>query len=429
MENKTSKIDELDVYGDQVKEVLSNPPSKLYTLGNLIVIAFLFIVIFLTWFIRFPEVILSEIVVTTKNKPVNIVSNIDGNISYLFVSEKDTVETGDNLAVISNEVDYTDLNALKAFLDIFVTTDLEKNVNFPTNLQIGLLQIKLNELEGVCNQYFSYRSIKPEKREQKKVVYQIKKLKLLDKNLQKQENLYEEHLDIFYSDLKRQEQLYNEGTISKSDVEKIRITAIDKKRELQAIKYSQAQNAVAIANLDKEYQKLETDEKQSKESFRLQIQNIISKLNADILNWETSHIIKAKQNGTIAFLDYLEEKQYVSKGTELFTIVGKNKDFIGQGYLPQNKSGKVKHGQDVIIKLLAFPEKEFGSLTGHVQDISIIPNNDKYLITVEIPNGLKTSYLKELPLKPRYSGSAEIVTEDLRLLERIFYELRSILIK
>lgn len=45
---------------------------------------------------------------------------------------------------------------------------------------------------------------------------------------------------------------------------------------------------------------------------------------------------------------------------------------------------------------------------------------------VELPNGLKTSYNKELVFDKEMRGSAEIVTEDLRLIERVFYQFREL---
>ncbi|HMP30773.1 MAG TPA: HlyD family secretion protein [Saprospiraceae bacterium] len=113
-------------------------------------------------------------------------------------------------------------------------------------------------------------------------------------------------------------------------------------------------------------------------------------------------------------------------GTNLFSIIEDDKDVIAKGYLPEHKSGKVQIGQKAIIKLNSFPEKEYGSITGIVSSISDIPVNENYLITLRLPNGLKTSFKKEFPYKASYNGVCNIVTEDLRLVERLFYEVKSV---
>jgi len=43
-----------------------------------------------------------------------------------------------------------------------------------------------------------------------------------------------------------------------------------------------------------------------------------------------------------------------------------------------------------------------------------------------LTNGLVTNYHKTLDFKPQMQGSAEIITEDLRLLERLFYQYRAL---
>ena len=79
------------------------------------------------------------------------------------------------------------------------------------------------------------------------------------------------------------------------------------------------------------------------------------------------------------------------------------------------------------IKLLNYPEAEYGVLNGKISSMSPIPDNDGfYLINVNLKHKLITSYNISIPFKTEMSGAAEIVTEDLRLLERLFYQLRNV---
>jgi hypothetical protein len=66
-------------------------------------------------------------------------------------------------------------------------------------------------------------------------------------------------------------------------------------------------------------------------------------------------------------------------------------------------------------------------LAGTVQSISLVPRNDSYAIEVQLPRGLRTSFDRPLDFRQEMQGSAEIITEELRLLERIFYQIRRIL--
>ena len=68
-------------------------------------------------------------------------------------------------------------------------------------------------------------------------------------------------------------------------------------------------------------------------------------------------------------------------------------------------------------------------LEGRVESISLTPRNNLYLVEVSLPKGLVTTYNKKLELKNEMSGTAEIITEDLRLIERLFYQVRAIIRK
>ncbi|WP_317168900.1 hypothetical protein [Flavobacterium undicola] len=66
-------------------------------------------------------------------------------------------------------------------------------------------------------------------------------------------------------------------------------------------------------------------------------------------------------------------------------------------------------------------------LKGIVKTISLIPDKEGNLfIDVSFPNALETSYNKQIIFQQEMSGTAEIVTEDLRLIERLLYQFRDI---
>jgi len=90
-------------------------------------------------------------------------------------------------------------------------------------------------------------------------------------------------------------------------------------------------------------------------------------------------------------------------------------------------TGKLKVGQKAIVRLSNYPDREFGVLEGKLVNISKIPDGEGFLILeIELSKQLTTSFGIELEFQQEMTGSAEIVTEDLRLLERLFYQLRDL---
>ena len=75
----------------------------------------------------------------------------------------------------------------------------------------------------------------------------------------------------------------------------------------------------------------------------------------------------------------------------------------------------------------SFPSNEYGYLTGIVDYISNIPSGtDSFLIKVSLPNGLQTSYNKQIFFRNDLLAQAEIITEERRLFDRLTGQLKKI---
>ena len=151
-----------------------------------------------------------------------------------------------------------------------------------------------------------------------------------------------------------------------------------------------------------------------------------NQLKKAIKDWERLYVLKSNINGNVSFLNYWNINQTVNQGDLVFTIIpSENSSFVAKLKTPSQNSGKIKIGQTVNIKLENYPDTEFGVLNGTVKNISLIPDAEGfYFVDVELPSKLITSYNKEIDFKQEMRGTAEIITEDLRLIERFFYQFR-----
>lgn len=104
----------------------------------------------------------------------------------------------------------------------------------------------------------------------------------------------------------------------------------------------------------------------------------------------------------------------------------------GRLKVPSAGFGKVEAGQEVNIKLNGFPFMEYGILKGEVASISKVPENTDaglcYTVVVSLPKGLESTYRKEFPFVQDMDGSAEIITEDMRLIEQFIRPIRSLFV-
>jgi multidrug efflux pump subunit AcrA (membrane-fusion protein) len=149
------------------------------------------------------------------------------------------------------------------------------------------------------------------------------------------------------------------------------------------------------------------------------------RLESQMREWEQRYLLTAPIDGTVALFDYWSDNQFVNANSDVLTVVPPVAGITGKVYLPLAGAGKVQLGQHVVIRCDNYPFREYGFLRGVVQAISLIPKDQQYLVQVSLPDRLVTTYHKSLAFQQEMHGSAGIITQNLRLAERIFARLRA----
>ncbi|HEY0740631.1 MAG TPA: HlyD family secretion protein [Chryseosolibacter sp.] len=155
-------------------------------------------------------------------------------------------------------------------------------------------------------------------------------------------------------------------------------------------------------------------------------ENAKRELLARISKWKETYLFVAPINGTVGYLDFFETNTYIEQGKPLFAVIPVTNKVIAQAKIPITGSGKIKKGQEVNIRLENYPFEQFGMLTGKIVHISEFPVEKNYLAEIALPSDLVTTYHKRLPFKQQLQGETEIITEELRLLERLLYQFNAL---
>jgi len=100
-----------------------------------------------------------------------------------------------------------------------------------------------------------------------------------------------------------------------------------------------------------------------------------------------------------------------------------NTQYYAEINIPQSNLGKVKLGQQVLLKFPSYPFQEYGSIKGQIDFISNIATDSGYIAKVSLPNALHTSYSKEVQFREGLQADGEIITADMRLLQRFYYNI------
>jgi multidrug efflux pump subunit AcrA (membrane-fusion protein) len=94
-------------------------------------------------------------------------------------------------------------------------------------------------------------------------------------------------------------------------------------------------------------------------------------------------------------------------------------------FVPQDKFGKILPGQKVLLKLAAYPFREYGTIEGRVDSVIAGADSSGFTVKVSLVNGLTTNYRKQLTYRDGLAAEADIITADMRLSERLIKKIKS----
>lgn len=146
-----------------------------------------------------------------------------------------------------------------------------------------------------------------------------------------------------------------------------------------------------------------------------------------IYNKEGKYVLKSPINGIITFIEIWSANQVVENDQAVFWIEPTHEiEIVGKLKLPIRKSGKVKKGQVVQVKLHNYPFEEFGMIVGSVYKIGLLPIDGFYEVDVAFHDGLLTTYGVKLHFQQYMIGDAEIITANLSLQDRLLYQMKKL---
>ena len=214
-----------------------------------------------------------------------------------------------------------------------------------------------------------------------------------------------------------------ENTAKTDDVFRLKKLLARYKEEPERLNYYLLQDMWLLGDIQSAYMSLA-----SKDISARDYRASVGQLLASIHSWEMAYCLMAPAEGKVQLLLQEAPNQYLSSGNIFARIVPKEgESWMGRALLPLQRSGKVKVGQRVIVRFTNFPDQEFGIVNGRLSLVSLVPSEDNYMIEIVFPDGLITNYGKSLPVFYEMKATAEIVTDDSRLIQRFFQPLKKIL--
>jgi len=419
----------VELRSEEVQEILGTPPGWLVRWGTLVVFICIAALLGVAAIISYPDVIEAKVVITTATPPVDIVSRTDGHIARLLVKDKNTVKQGAVLAVLESTANYDDIKRLDEAVYKWQQLDgsSQSEIKVLPNLELGEVQADYSAfVQDVAN--FRFGKEDKSSSVQKNIGSINRQIEKLEKSIdvdQKSMQRISNQLVIARELFQKQKELYEASLISRVDFEKERQKLDDLEQQHDAVEDNvfRKQNEIISLNTNKNQERFGEKEDAATTSGRLR--QSLNTLRASLDKWKQTYLLTAPIDGQVSLnSSFFSEKQYVKQNEQVMAIVPPESDkLIGRLSLPVAGSGKVRSGQRVILKLDSYPYYEFGTLQGRVVSKSLVPKDNEYSILVLLPEGLKTSYKRDIPFEQQLQGKAEIVTDEKRFLQRIYEQV------
>ena len=411
-----------------VQDIVGRQPAWLVRSGLAVSCLAMLLLMSVSWFVKYPRVLQAPITLYGDRPPVQVVARKDGEITTMLVADGDLVSAGDDLALLAFPANYHHIKALKLQLQklraFYNDPNAVEEIQMPMDPNLGALS---QPYTSFLKAFTGYRDLVAE-------TYTTERIQELERQIADHQHLAQRYqrelllkgqeLSLLETKLKNDRHLFEKQMISETDFSQVRSQTLQMKQSLEQLERERLENNIQITTLNLAIRDARQRHKDQVRERLSQAQETLSTLHTAFDQWERENVLQASTDGQVSLFTVWGNHQQVREGEVVLTLLPPNGTVEGRLNLPQRGSGTLKPGMTVNVKLDSYPFEEFGMLVGEVTSISRMSRDDVLLVNVQFPEGLTTTLGRKLELLHQMRGASEIVTEDLRLMERIFYQFR-----
>lgn len=414
------------LHSEQVTELISNKPGFLVRWGITILFVIAILMLVASWFIQYPDKVTARGTLNSINAPKEVVIQNNGKLVELFVKEGQSVFENEVLGFMESTASHNEVISLITILDTVSKLIADNREDAIMHLLPGKSN-RLGELQAGYQVFFqafstfsNYLSNGFYLRKRNMLGNDMGYLKKLHNALLMRRSLLNEDFSLTDTTFKMNQILKKEKVISSLELRNEKSKLLAKQMTLPQISSDIINNESLQNEKKKEIAELENQIHQQKNVFVQALNTFKSQVD----DWEKKYLLMAPTGGRMIFATFLQENQQLKQGQVICFVNPGNSEYYVETLIPQYNFGKVKTGQEVLLKFQAYPYQEFGSVKGKIDFISKAPSDSGYLAKVTLPEGLVTNYKKQVLYRTGLSAQVDIITDKRRLLERFFSSVR-----
>jgi multidrug efflux pump subunit AcrA (membrane-fusion protein) len=408
----------------EVQEIISQKPSWIVRNGIVLFLAIIATMLATTSFISYPDVVNANATFTSLNAPKGVKARVEGKLVKLSVAEGTLVNENEIIGFLESRAAHNEVIALSKVIDNAQNSiDANELIGLSSSYKnLGEVQQPYQVFMQAFNTYKQYLSSGFYNKKKNMLVQDVSYLQRLHANLEEQKKMQQEDVSLAGKTFDANKTLSDEKVVADFEYRNEKSKYISKAMAIPQINSSLITNESTKHEKEKEMAQLENDIAQQKGIFV----QALHTLKAQLDEWKNKFLLIAPISGKVSFSEFLQENSQIKVGQTVCFINPENTEYYARVFIPQINFGKIKKGEEVLLKLNAYPYREFGIIKAKLDFISEMPIDSGFVAKVVLPNGLVTNYKKQLHYTEGLSAQAEIITADLQLSDRLFNELRAV---
>jgi len=418
----TDKLNQDARHTDDMQDIITAVPGWLLRWGISLFFSILVLIALLGALIKYPDIVNAQLKIDSPNSPKPVVAKISGKLVQLLVNEKQTVTAGQPLAYLESTADHSKVLALLANVKQLQQQVLQNKplnnfiVKQGDNAQLGELQAAY---QTFWQEYLAYKATVDNGFLVKKKAYlqkDLSNLSVQQQQLNNQKTIEQRDFSLTNDEYEMHKKLAQQKVETKTELRQEESKYLAKKTSLLQTESAIINGNNNYAAKQKEILELDNQVFEERSKFLQALNSLVSTAE----DWKSKYVLTASQPGKISYAGIIQKNQVLTPGQEVFYIDPGNEAFFGQMTISQNNMGKVKEGQEVLVKLRSYPFEEYGMIRGRIKYIADVPYKDSVFISkVDFKIRNSSDLKKTIHLKQGMLADAEIITQDATILQRL----------
>ena len=407
----------------EIEEIIGSPARWLTLHGPWMLALLIAALTVLAALYHYPTTVEGDLLLTTVDPPRQLKARQGIEIQRLLVSDGQAVEAGQTLMVAKRGgAKWEHIQYLDDQLITIDSADIEQlaELRIPPTLTLGELRGPVFSFQDRQELYRSLSAQRLEKYTSSELRDLILRSETQVRDLLAEEQLLRSAFDLAREQLEQENQLASNGV---QYTERINAAQrrVDRAEEALQNNFSALRSTrFEIEMMHNQIDAYRSGRRGSVEQAAVQLTRAYEDLLEAVAKWSREYTTVSPVTGQVVLSPAVNEDSFVPEGGLLATVFPLDAgSTVGRLEVDVRGSGRIARGQRVIIDFPKWPALEYGSVTGAVTDIGLVPTEGKVPVVVTFPDGLITNKGFTIGAEPYLQGNATIVIDKRPLIRRL----------